>query len=105
VKIERLHFEGCSHREAVERSLRDRRGAAGFAARVDLVEVRDPADAGRRRFPGSPRLRLDGHEAEPGAYARCDFGMKCRLYRTAGTLAGVPSQALVRAALVTANAA
>ena len=30
----------------------------------------------------SRTLRVDGKDIEPGAEARCDFGLKCRLYRT-----------------------
>ena len=32
---------------------------------------------------------MDGRDVEPGADARTDFGMKCRLYRTPDALTGV----------------
>lgn len=33
-------------------------------------------------LPSSPTIRVNGHDMEPGADERTDFGMKCRLYRT-----------------------
>jgi hypothetical protein len=57
------------------------------------------------RFLGSTTLRIDGRDIEPGADARSDFGLKCRLYRNKGALAGTPPQAWVRDALATSGAA
>jgi hypothetical protein len=104
MKIELLFFQGCPHHEALECSLRELLGDAEFSARVALVEVSDQAAAERLRFLGSPTLRVDGHDVEPGADARSDFGLKCRLYRSAKALSGVPPQEWVRAALATADA-
>jgi hypothetical protein len=45
-------------------------------------------------------VRVDGRDVEPGADARGDYGLKCRLYRDAsGGQSRVPSDALIRAAL------
>jgi hypothetical protein len=105
VRIELLYFAGCPNHEALERSLRELLGDTAFSARVELVEVRDPADAERRRFLGSPTLRVDGRDVEPGADGRSDFGLKCRLYRSDGALAGTPPQEWVRAALASTGTA
>ena len=44
----------------------------------------------REHFLGSPTVRVDGRDVEPGAEQRQDFGMKCRLYATPDGLRGTP---------------
>jgi hypothetical protein len=41
-----------------------------------------PTQAEEERFLGSPSVRVEGVDIEPGAGERTDFGLKCRLYRT-----------------------
>jgi hypothetical protein len=52
------------------------------------VETLDAAED--EHFLGSPTLRIDGEDVDPGAADRDDFGMKCRLYRSAEGTAGIP---------------
>jgi len=66
---------------------------------LDDVEVPDDAAAQSQRFLGSPTLRVDGRDVEPGAELRTDFGLKCRLYRTEDGFAGVPQDDWVLDAL------
>lgn len=69
MKVEILYFAGCPHREAtLERTLQVL-SALGVEAQVSELEVRDGADAARLRFPGSPTVRIDGADIEPGAEA------------------------------------
>lgn len=51
------------------------------------------------RFLGSPTLRVDGRDIEPGADERTDFGFKCRVYRGAAGLRPTPPDELIVAAL------
>lgn len=46
--------------------------------------------AQRERFLGSPTVRVDSRDVEPGAEERDDFGLKCRLYRVPSGLRGAP---------------
>jgi len=46
--------------------------------------------AERERFLGSPSVRVNQEDIEPGAEERRDFGMKCRLYVTPDGLSGLP---------------
>jgi hypothetical protein len=64
-----------------------------------LVNVLDDAAAEQQRFLGSPTLRVDGRDVEPGAELRTDFGLKCRLYRTEEGFAGIPPDQWVLDAL------
>jgi hypothetical protein len=56
-------------------------------------------EAQERRFLGSPTLRVDGRDVEPGADERTDFGMKCRLYLSEEGLRPAPSDEVIAAAL------
>ena len=59
----------------------------------------DPETAQKLRFLGSPTVRIAGQDVEPGAAARTDFALSCRLYRTDAGLQGQPDERWVRAAL------
>lgn len=75
--------------------------ALGVDARAELIEVCSEADAMRLRFLGSPTVRVNGRDVEPGAVARTDYALSCRMYgRT-----GVPSREWIKAALRSASEA
>ena len=97
--VELLYFEGCPNHEALlphlERLLRD----AQISSRIELREIPDHDAAERERFLGSPTVRVDGRDVEPGADAREDFGLKCRLYRVPSGLRGAPLDEWVLEAL------
>jgi hypothetical protein len=57
------------------------------------------------RFLGSPTVRVDGHDVEPGADERRDFVLACRVYQTDQGTAGEPDEAWIRAALKRASRA
>jgi len=44
-------------------------------------------------------VRIDGEDVDPGAGEREDFGLKCRLYRTAAGLKPVPPDEWIRKTL------
>ena len=68
-------------------------------AEVRTVHVVDAEDAERRRFLGSPTVRVDGIDVEPGADERTEYVLACRVYRTAEGYAGEPDERWLRAAL------
>ena len=98
VLVEVLALEGCPHAaQAVELARRVIEEAGGVAE-VQLVDVtREQADA--RRFLGSPSIRVDGHDVEPGADSRRDYAFSCRLYATPAGLRPLPSEEWLRSAL------
>lgn len=70
----------------------------GRAAEVQLVEVRDQAEAARWGMTGSPTVLLDG--VDPFANAGSEPSVSCRVYRgAAGAADGAPSVAALRQAL------
>jgi hypothetical protein len=99
MKIEVLYFDGCPNHEALLPRLRELVGEAGVSSAIELVNVPDADAAERQRFLGSPTLRVDGSDVEPGADLRTDFGLKCRLYRSEAGFAGTPADQWVLDAL------
>ena len=99
MKVEVLTFEGCPNaqaaRELVERVVAESR----VEAEVAYVNVPDPETAERLRFLGSPTIRVDGHDIEPGADRRTEYVLACRIYRTEERIAGVPDARWLRDAL------
>ncbi len=103
MKIEVLYFDGCPNHEQLLPRLHELLAWAEVSSAVELVNVPDDAAAQRARFLGSPTLRIDGRDVEPGAELRTDFGLKCRLYRTPEGLTGAPLDDWVLAALTDPN--
>lgn len=99
MRVELLYFEGCPSYEALLPELRALLAEEGIAEAVELRQVGTIEDAERERFLGSPTVRVDGADVEPGAAERQDFGMKCRLYRSDAGLGHLPPQHWIRAAL------
>ncbi|GLV95115.1 MULTISPECIES: alkylmercury lyase family protein [Streptomyces] len=70
----------------------------GRTAQVELIEVRDEAEAARWGMTGSPTVLLDG--TDPFAIAGAPESVSCRLYRdTDGRTDGAPSVQALRQAL------
>jgi hypothetical protein len=88
--IELLYFDGCPNHEALLPHLEQMLRAAKITAKIKLRRIADDTAAQRERFLGSPTVRVDGRDVEPGAEEREDFGLKCRLYRTSAGLRGAP---------------
>ena len=98
--VEILYFDGCPHHAALAPRIREIATAAGVEVDVRHKLVPDAEAAERERFLGSPTVRFDGADVEPGAGQRDDFGIKCRLYRTPDGLRGMPADARIHDAIV-----
>jgi hypothetical protein len=92
--VEVLTFEGCPHAgPAIDLAQRIVDESA-VPAHVRVVDVR-AADAERLRFVGSPSVRVDGRDVEPGADTRRAYGHSCRRYMTHDGIGPLPDAALV----------
>lgn len=80
MKMEILYFDGCPSHEAL--LPRVRALAAQHGAEVELRRVETPEAALAERFLGSPSVRVDGEDIEPGTAQRSGFGLTCRVYST-----------------------
>jgi hypothetical protein len=101
--IEVLYFDGCPSHERLLPTVE--RLASDVRAEVTVRRVASPEEAEAERFLGSPTVRVDGADVEPGAPARTDFGMKCRLFRFDGGQSPTPPEEWIRAALTRARGA
>ena len=63
------------------------------------IDATDPAVADATRFPGSPTIRVNGSDVDPNYVDPGDYTPRCRLYRTADGLRGLPVPDWVAAAL------
>ena len=99
-RIEILIVRDCPNAQAT-RELVDRvAGGLGLAPWVETILVEDAEEAERHRFLGSPTIRVSGHDIEPGAHERTDFGLSCRVYRTPTGLSGHPDETWLREAIL-----
>jgi hydroxyacylglutathione hydrolase len=101
--IEVHYSHGCPcYPEAV--ALVERvRDELGIEAAVRAVLIADQEAAERARFPGSPTVRVDGRDVEPGADPPAEITLDCRLYRHPHRLSGQPPERWVRDALLKAT--
>jgi hypothetical protein len=96
MKIEVLYVPNCpNHAVALER-LREVLSVEDFQRHVNEVLVRDAEMAQSLRFPGSPTIRINGHDVEPQNEKAAAFGLMCRLYSDSS---GAPSRQRLRAAI------
>jgi len=96
--IEVLYVPGCpNYQPAVER-LQTVLAAQSVREQIHSVPVSSEAQAEALLFPGSPTVRINGRDVEPG-HMRAP-GLACRLYPDRS---GVPSEELLKLAIVSAK--
>ncbi len=101
-RVEIFYFESCPHHESA-RALVERLAAQlRIEPEIQLVKVADREAAIELRFLGSPTVRVDGVDVEPGVEERRDFALACRIYRSEGGVAEQPQESWVREALTEA---
>jgi hypothetical protein len=93
--IELLYFDGCPNHEQLVEHLPRLLERAAVTAKIVLRNIANDEHAQRERFLGSPTIRVDGRDIEPGADERHDYGLKCRIYHTAAGLTGTPADAWI----------
>ena len=104
MQIDVLYFEGCPNAEPALDAARAIADEQVPAVDVRVVIVTESM-VDYLRFLGSPSIRVDGRDVEPGADARNDFGFSCRRYDTRGGILGVPLDDWIRVALLEAQIA
>ena len=82
--IEILYFSGCPNHEPTVSLAREVLSELGLDAEIREVSVETAEEAETHRFVGSPSVRVNGKDIEPGAQERTDFGLSCRVYRGGG---------------------
>ena len=94
MKIELLYMDDCPSWETGLQNLKTALQLEAIHADVDLVKIRDEAEATRLRFLGSPSFRLDGREVWPEE--REAYALSCRIYLSPQGVKGWPSVDMLR---------
>lgn len=97
--VEILYFDGCPNHDRLLAHLPRLLEREGITARIVRRNVPDDGQAQRERFLGSPTIRINGRDVDPGAAERTDYGLKCRIYQTPAGLTGLPPDEWILAAL------
>lgn len=99
MQIEFLWFDDCPNHDRARALLLELMAERGIETEIEDVDVSDLATGERVQFPGSPTIRVDGVDVEPGYLDSGDYTPRCRLYATADGLRGLPEREWVGAAL------
>ncbi len=99
LRVELLTFEGCPNqdraRELVEKVLADK----GIDPKSLTMVLLEGQDADAWRFPGSPTIRINGRDVEPGFREPAEYSLSCRVYQTESGLQGLPDPRWVELAI------
>jgi hypothetical protein len=98
--IEVLYVQDCPHYRETLALVERVRAELGIDADLHSTLVVDQATADQAKFPGSPTVRVDGHDVEPGSEPAAEYVLGCRLYRLEHRFAGQPEERWVREALL-----
>jgi hypothetical protein len=99
LRIEILSFADCPNATTTRGRVRQAVEAEALPANVVEVLVEIPEAAQALRFLGSPSVRVNGRDVEPGADARSAYGLMCRTYPAGSGSEGAPSLSLIRNAI------
>jgi len=101
MRIEFLFWQECpSHPEAMNR-LREVMAELALDSPIDQIDVRTDDEAMRLGFPGSPTIRVDGHDVDPAGAAQMGSSLTCRIYHLEdGRISPLPSKEMIRRALM-----
>ena len=100
MEIEFFYFESCPHWKEAFRRIEEVLVEEGGIHEVRRIQVETTSEAQKHRFFGSPTIRIDGRDLDPGAWDRMDYGFSCRLYPNAdGSIHPVPSKDFLREAI------
>jgi hypothetical protein len=99
MRVELLYFDGCPSHEALLPHLRALLDEVGARGGMEMRRVESLEEAEAEHFLGSPTVRVDGVDVEPGAAERTDFGLKCRIYRSEAGASPTPPEEWLRSAL------
>ena len=101
--IELLVTASCPYRDAALALVQQVCGQVDGQAEIRVIQVADQPAAERLRFLGSPTIRVNGRDIEPGAEWNHEYVHGCWLYRGEHSLRGLPEAAWLRQALEAAR--
>jgi hypothetical protein len=102
--VELLWFSDCPNHPAARALLEEVIAEVAPGTPIRDIDATDPATAASVRFPGSPTIRVNGRDVDPGYVDPGDYTPRCRLYRTRDGLRGLPERNWIADALIEAAA-
>ena len=102
MRVELLWFQDCPNHEDVRRVLGEVLRENGLPEDFEDIDASDPDKAKELRFAGSPTIRINGVDVEPGFEEPDEYVPGCRLYRVEGKLQGTPKRDWIVAAIKSA---
>jgi hypothetical protein len=99
MEIEVFYFEACPKYQDAREILDTVLVSRGIDPAVVKSFRVDAKTATELRFQGSPTIRVDGTDIEPGFEDSGDYGLRCRLYPTASGVAHMPDVAWIESAI------
>jgi hypothetical protein len=101
--VEVLTFPGCPNAEPAVALVTRVVDDLGISADIRRVDIPDETAAAEHRFLGSPTVRVDGRDVEPGTDERHGYALSCRVYRTASGVGALPNEEWLREALASSD--
>jgi len=98
MRIEVFYVPGCPNFHPALERIAKVLVLEALRADIERVPVNSDAEAKAMNFPGSPTVRINGNDVDPDK-AKAP-ALACRLYANSG---GIPSEEMLRRALVRAN--
>ena len=105
MRIEFLWFDDCPNHKVARELLAELLEEHGIETEIEDVNVSDVETGERVKFAGSPTIRVDGVDVDPGYEDTGDYTPRCRLYQTRNGLRGVPEREWIESALDAASRA
>ena len=100
--VEVLFVEDCPHYPPTLALIQRVLAELSIDAELRTTLVGDQAAAEQARFAGSPTIRVDGRDVEPGSEPPSEIVVGCRLYRLEHRFDGQPEERWAREALLLA---
>jgi hypothetical protein len=97
--VELLWFSDCANHPAARAMLEAVIADVAPGTPIRDVDATDPTIAASLRFPGSPTIRVNGRDIDPGYINPGDYTPRCRLYRTSNGLGALPERSWIEDAL------
>ena len=97
--VEVLAFPGCPNRAGAIALVEGVCAELGSNAEIQILDITDQQAAEQARSLGSPTIRVDGRDVEPGAQECVEYLHTCRLYQGKHSLRGLPEEIWLRQAL------
>ena len=104
MKIELLWFQDCPNHQAARTVLRAVLHEKGISESFEDIDATDADVAAKYHFPGSPTVRVNGQDIEPGFQDPGDYTPRCRLYLVDAVFRGTPPRRWLEDALEAAHA-